>query len=64
MFRQVFITHLKRTHESLRYFYSKQGYYFYLEFPKDTNNNDAVKKYISELESAIKFPEYSHFHKK
>ena len=64
MLRQVLITHLKRTHESLRFLYSKQGYYFYLKFPKDTDNNDEVKKYISELNSAIKFPEFSHFQKK
>ena len=63
MLRQVFITHLKKTHDSLRYFYSKQGYYFYLKFPTDTENNDQIKKYISDLESAIKFPEYSHFQK-
>ena len=64
MFRQIFISHLKRTHNSLRYYYSKKVYYFYLKFPKDTENNGEIKKYIIDLESAIKFPEYSHFQKK
>lgn len=64
MLRKVFISHLMKTHESLRYFYTKQGYYFYLKFPKDTENNDQINKYMIDLESAIKFPEYSHFQKK
>ena len=53
MFRQVFITHLKRTRDSLRYYYSKQGYHFYLKFPTDTENNEQIKKYMVDLESSL-----------
>ena len=64
MWRQLFIKNLVETNKSLKIMYDKYGFYPALNLPKNLDTDEDLIKFATEINDAIKFPEYAHLKKK
>ena len=59
MWRQLFIKHLVETNKCLKIMYEKHGYYPTLNLPEKLETKEEIIKFGSEINDAIRFPEYA-----
>ena len=63
MWRKLFVNHLIETNKALKIMYERHSYKYTLNIPEKLETKEEIIQFATEINEAIRFPEYSHLKK-